>query len=185
MAIRSRTLLRSTETVSISGFDEVKAGLKQLARATERNVLKRSATKAMEPMVAVAKDYAPVKSGRLRSAIHLSVGFDDPDFRKRARAAFVATGSAAGVKRTKGGGMVLAQIKVGGRAGLEHGEGAPYANLIELGTVRIAAHPFLRPAFDSKHAEALALLRDSLTVEVRKAVARRARKLAKVAAAAA
>jgi hypothetical protein len=48
-----------------------------------------------------------------------------------------------------------------------------------LGTVRITAHPFLRPAFDEKHAEALALLKETLTVEVRKATTRQARKLAK------
>jgi hypothetical protein len=44
-----------------------------------------------------------------------------------------------------------------------------------LGSVSITAHPFLRPAFDEKHAEALALLRESLTVEVARR-RRRARK---------
>jgi HK97 gp10 family phage protein len=172
----TRTLLRSGESVSVEGFSDLHTALKQLARATERNVLRRAATAAMQPMLEVAKDYAPVKTGKLKAAIHLTVGFDDPGFRARARAAFQATGSAAGVKRTKGGGQVLAQIRSGGAE-------VPYASFIELGTVRITAHPFLRPAFDEKHGEALALVRETLTVEVRKAVARRARKLAKAAAA--
>jgi HK97 gp10 family phage protein len=179
----TRTLLRSGDSVATEGFSDLYTALKQLARATERNVLRRVATTAMQPMLEVAKDYAPVKTGKLKAAINLAVGFDDPNYRKRARAAFLASGSARGVKRTKGGGMVLAQIKVGGGQGLQHGEGAPYASFIELGTVRITAHPFLRPAFDEKHGEALALVRETLTVEVRKAVARRDRKLAKAASA--
>jgi HK97 gp10 family phage protein len=170
----SRTLLKSGETVSVEGFSDLYASLKTLTRATERNVLKRGATKAMQPMLAAAKAYAPVKTGNLRDAIALSVGVDDAAFRARARAAFAATGSAAGVKRTKGGGNVMAQIKVGGAR-------VPYASFIELGTVRISAHPFLRPAFDEKEGEALNILKETLTVEIRKAVARRARKLAKAA----
>jgi HK97 gp10 family phage protein len=172
----SRTLLKSGETVTVEGFSDLHTALKQLTRATERNVLKRSATKAMQPMLDVAKAYAPVKTGNLRNAIHLTVGIDDPEFRKRARASFVATGSAAGIRRTKGGGMVLAQVRVGGRQ-------VPYASFIELGTIRITAHPFLRPAFDEKHGEALSIVRETLTIEVRKAAQRRARKLAKAAAA--
>lgn len=175
MAI-ARTLLQRGQTVEVEGFSDLNAALKQLTRATERNVLKRAARTAAEPMLEVAKSYAPVKTGKLRNAIALSVGLDDVGFRKRARAAFVATGSARGIKRTKGGGDVVAQIKVGGRE-------VPYASFVELGTVRITAHPFLRPAFDEKQAEALALLKETLTVEVRKATARRARKLAKAAAA--
>jgi hypothetical protein len=81
-----------------------------------------------------------------------------------------------GVKRTKGGGFVLAQVRAGGSA-------APYGSLIELGSVRITAHPFLRPAFDENHAQVLALLRETMTVEVRKAIARKAKRLAKQAGA--
>ncbi len=175
MAI-ARTLLRGGQSVSVEGFTELLANLKQLSRATERNVLKRAASKAMQPTLEVARSYAPVKTGRLRASVHLTVGFDDPGYRSRARAAFAATGSARGVRRTKGGGFVLAQVRAGGEA-------APYGSLIELGTVRITAHPFLRPAFDEKHAEMLALLKESLTVEIRKALTRKARRLAKQAGA--
>lgn len=173
MAI-ARTLLRGGQSVNVEGFAELFDGLKQLSRATERNTLKRSATKAMQPMLNAARSYAPVKSGQLQGSVRLTVGFDDPDFRRRSRAAFSASGSSRGIKRTKGGGMVLAQVRAGGAA-------APYASLIELGTLRITAHPFLRPAFDEAHGEALTILRQVLRVEVRKALTRKARRLAKTA----
>jgi HK97 gp10 family phage protein len=173
--VRSRTRLAKGGSVTVEGFSEVYAGLKQLTRATERNTLKRAATKAMQPTLELAKNYAPVKTGKLRNSIHLSVGIDDPDFRARARASFAATGSAKGVKRTKGGGQLLAQVRAGGNA-------APHASRIELGTVRITAHPFLRPAFDDRQRDIIDTLRDTLKVEVRKALQRRARKLAKAAA---
>jgi HK97 gp10 family phage protein len=172
MALRARTLLRGGESVSVEGFSDLHAALKELSRATERNVLKRAVKKAGQPILEAAQSHAPVKTGQLRDSIRLTVGFDDPDFRRRARAAFSATGSARGVKRTKGGGNVLAQVRAGGNL-------APYASLIELGSVRITAHPFLRPAFDEQSSDALALLKETLGVEVRKATARRARRLAK------
>lgn len=174
--VRTRTRLGKGGSVTVEGFADLHKGLKQLTRATERNVLKRAATKAMQPVLDLARDYAPVKSGKLRASINLKVGFDDPEFRARSRAAFRTTGSARGVKRTKGGGQVLAQVRAGGAA-------APHATFIELGRVHAAAHPFLRPAFDGQQQNIMASLRDTLTIEVRKALQRKARRAAKAAAA--
>jgi hypothetical protein len=36
MAVRSRTLLRGSESVSVEGFSDLYSALKQLSRATER-----------------------------------------------------------------------------------------------------------------------------------------------------
>lgn len=171
----TRTRQRRGGSASVEGFAELYAALKELPRATSTSVLKRSAKKALQPTLELAQSYAPVKTGKLRSGIRLTVGIDDPGFRKRARASFVAKGNAKGVKRTKGGGHVLAQIRAGGSA-------APHASLIELGTVRVSAHPFLRPAFDGTQRQIVDSIRATVKVEIGKATKRRARKLAKLSA---
>ena len=39
---------------------------------------------------------------------------------------------------------------------------APYASYVEFGTYKMAAQPYLRPAFDEAEGEALAAIRDSI-----------------------
>jgi HK97 gp10 family phage protein len=97
---------------------------------------------------------------------------DDPGYRARASASFKSKGNARGVKRTKGGGNILASIKVGGA-------GAFHAPFIEFGTVKLAANPFVRPAIDGNEQSIIESLKQSMTVEIGKAAARRAKKLAK------
>jgi hypothetical protein len=47
------------------------------------------------------------------------------------------------------------------------GAGAlPYAHMIEFGTSRIAAQPFMRPAWDSKRRESLNIIRSELGTEI-------------------
>jgi HK97 gp10 family phage protein len=157
---------------SIEGFDVLNAVLQELPRATQRNVLKKAARQALQPTFEQARDSAPVRTGKLRESVRMEVGMDDPGYRARARASFKAKGHARGVKKTKGGGNILASIKVGGR-------GAFHAPFVEFGTVKMAADPFLRPAFDSDAGSMVDRLRQFFGVEVRKAAARKAKKLAK------
>ena len=56
-------------TVSVSGLKELDQALGELPKATARNVLKRTLAKAAEPIVAEAKQHAPVATGRLRDSI--------------------------------------------------------------------------------------------------------------------
>lgn len=146
--------------------------LAELPRATQRNTLKKAARLALQPTFETIRDSAPVRTGKLRDSVRLDIGIDDPAFRARARAAFRATGSAKGVKKTKGGGNIQASIRVGGAK-------AFHAPFIEFGTVKMAADPFVRPAFDADSGQMVDRLREFLGVEVRKAAARRAKKLAK------
>ena len=162
------TLSRS----SLTGFGDLKAVLDELPAATQRNVLKKATRKALEPTFHEVRNSAPVRSGKLRASVRLEVGMDDPGYRARASASFKSKGNAREVKRTKGGGNILATIKVGGA-------GAFHAPFIEFGTVKMAAHPFLRPAIDGNEQSIIASLRETMSVEVRKAAARRAKKLAK------
>lgn len=162
------TLTRS----SLEGFGDLKAALAEMPAATQRNVLKRATLKALEPTFQEIRNSAPVRTGKLQASVRLLVGMDDPEYRARARASFKAKGHARGVKRTKGGGNILASIRVGGA-------GAFHAPFVEFGTVKMAAHPFVRPAVDGNQAAIIESLKESMTVEIGKAAARRARKLAK------
>ncbi|NJC06516.1 HK97 gp10 family phage protein [Sphingomonas kaistensis] len=150
----------------------MKAVLQELPRATQRTTLKKAAKQALQPTFEQAKSSAPVLTGQLRDSIFMDIRLDDPEYRARARASFKAKGHARGVKKTKGGGNVVASIRVGGRQ-------AFHAPFVEFGTVKMAADPFLRPAFDANADKMVESLRASLEVEVRKAAVRRAKKLAK------
>lgn len=162
------TLTRS----GLSGFSDLYKVLEELPAATQRNTLKRATTKALTPTFQQVRDSAPVRQGKLRDSVRFEVGMDDPGYRARARASFRSKGHARGVKKTKGGGNILASIKVGGPS-------AYHAPFVEFGTVKMAAHPFLRPAIDGNQSQIIESLRESMEVEVRKAAARRAKKLAK------
>lgn len=176
MAPRSRRASRRAGATftksSVSGFDELKAVLEELPRATQRNVLKKVTRQAMQPTFEQVRNSVPVRTGKLQASVRLDVGLDDPGYRARARAAFRAKGTARGVKKTRGGGNIVAAIKVGGA-------GAFHAPFVEFGTVKMVAMPFLRPAFDADAGQMVDRLRESMSVEVRKAAARRAKKLAR------
>jgi HK97 gp10 family phage protein len=62
------------------------------------------------------------------------------------------------------------------------GQGALfYASHVEFGTVLTPAQPYLRPAWESTKGEVLRLVTEGLKVEVDKASARAARKVARLA----
>jgi HK97 gp10 family phage protein len=73
-------------------------------------------------------------------------------------------------------------LKASGRFGaavlVQVGE-AYWAKFVERGTVKVPAHPFLRPAFDGEERRIIERLQAAIRVEIDKAVARRAKRLAK------
>jgi HK97 gp10 family phage protein len=50
---------------------------------------------------------------------------------------------------------------------VEIGFEAPYASYVEFGTYKMAAQPFLRPAFDEAELQALSAIVDSVTKKMR------------------
>lgn len=50
---------------------------------------------------------------------------------------------------------------------VEIGYSAPYASFVEFGTYKMAAQPFLRPAFDEYEEEALSAILDSIESNLR------------------
>ncbi|MFN3766691.1 MAG: HK97-gp10 family putative phage morphogenesis protein [Aliihoeflea sp.] len=127
-------------TFKADGFDRLDRQLARLAKPTvaqKREALRLGAEIIADEM----RRLAPVRSGRLRDSITVKV-----------------IGMAAAERQVDVRGTT---VLIGPRQG---GKNDPfYAFMVEFGTVNVAAHPFARPAWDAKNAEAGAVVMSSLT----------------------
>lgn len=170
----------AVETVRIEGLKDLEDALSALPKATARNVLLRALKKAAQPIADHARRVVPVDSGMLRDSIKVSS-------RVRNR-----TGLAEYSETLRGGGTTAeartalrAARRAGGagesRAEVSVGPTAPHAHLVEFGTVKMVAEPFMRPAWEDEQDGALINIKSELSAEIDRAVARAARKAARLA----
>ena len=143
-------------TVKLEGFKELERALAQLPKATGKNVLRRVAKAALDPVADMAANAAPHRSGRLAYSITVS--------EQRTRRA---------KKRGPKQGIEMAMGPAGGLGTLQ------YASFDEFGTVDTPAFGFMRQAWDNGSSGALDTVKSSLSAEIMKAAQRRARKAAK------
>jgi HK97 gp10 family phage protein len=165
------------EVFKIEGLRELEAALRELPKATGKNVLRRVLKKIAKPIVDDARSKAPVDTGLLVSRIDQS-------------------GSLSANERNEGGGgpqflgigddgkkifskadaknFVEVHVGVAGRK-----QSLARGIFQEFGTVDHSAHPFMRPAWDGNKESGLSTFKADLWKEIEKAAARRARKLAK------
>lgn len=157
-------------TVQTHGFDQLDAALAQFTKASARNILKRAATEALEPMADEMRNRAPeanVNGGRLKDAIGVSdkLGPRQKGLNRRnAAATFVEVH--AGV------------ADVGGKH-------LPSGVQQEFGNENHSPQPFVRPAWEQEKMDTLDRLRVALADEIAKATARAQRRAANAAARAA
>lgn len=162
------------EVVRMSGFRELDKALGELPKATARNVLKRTLVKAAQPTVDEARRVVPVDKGDLRDSIAASaklknrVGNTEYAAAMRAGLGRGAALSAMRDARRAAGGGSFAELYVGPGP-------LPHAHMVEFGTVKMAARPYLRPAWEATKRQALSIIRTELGQEIIKA----ARRLAK------
>lgn len=139
-------------TTRIQGARELDKVLKKLPERVARTVVRGAVRKAAKVVEAEMRARAPVgPTGNLKASIG-QIGVRQPDKRK--------------VVRTVGA------LKRGGRKGY-------HAHLVEFGTVKTPARPFIRPAFDRTKGEALKVMGKELGKGVEKAARRLARSFAK------
>lgn len=138
-----------SDDVKIKGLSELQAMLDTLPAKMEANVMRSGLRAGAKVMADEAKRNIRNKSGTLASTVKISTS----------------------VRR----GVVKASVKAGGKNKKTGGD-AYYAHMVEFGTVShfilgplkiggtilagvmhpgARAHPFMRPAFDNKHSEAL------------------------------
>lgn len=138
----------------ISGFRELDQALAELPKSLERNVLRRVATKALQPFVERAKSLAPVDEGNLRDSIVIA-----------------GSGLSRGAKAVD-----RAEPKQGVRmyAGTANRNAVPR----EFGSIRAPAHPFMRPAWDATSEGMLKSVAADLGPEIERTAARAAKRKA-------
>lgn len=161
--------------VSTSGFKELDAALGELPKATARNVLKRTLEKAAEPIAQRARELVPVDSGDLRDSITVSARLKNKVGNAEYSAAMrQGLGKAAAVQALRdarrGANGSFAEVYIG--PAVPKGF---YGHLVEFGTSRMAAEPFMRPAWDEGQDRALGIIKEELGNEIIMAAKRIAR----------
>ncbi len=144
--------------VKVSGLREIEAALKNLPKATAKNVVRRVLKTRAKPIADAAQRLAPIDDGDLQKSITVGTKLSKAQRSKHR-------------KRTPG----TVEMFVG--AGPN-----PQAHLQEFGTKDHPPQPFMRPAWDGGKEALLAGIKDDLWAEIQKASARLAKKAAKAAA---
>jgi HK97 gp10 family phage protein len=142
----------------VTGFEELHRAFAELPKATGKNVLRRVANKALEPMRAVAEDKAPKLSGETAEGIEISPKKAKPGARSRGAGpqAYETSMGPTGIGRLRG-------------------------FFQEFGTYKEPPQPFMRPAWDQEAGNTLETIKADLWTEIEGAAARVARKAARKA----
>lgn len=142
---RSRGVTKSGGGVSldIHGDRELIDALSKLAVGMRTKVLRAAMRKGMDLVTAAVRAAAPVRTGRLRNSIETANGKTNSKWKVR----------------------VLTRP----RSGLYKGD-AYYAAFVEFGTKKMAARPYMTPAFDANKARAVAVAREEILLGVEDAV---------------
>lgn len=141
------------ELQNVQGLAELHKALKQLPDNIARNVLRGAARAGGRAIQQEAKRRAPVDTGRLRRAIYLKQIREKSGMYQQTLYVGVLMGKAHRTdKRTR---------RVNGQKVTETvDQDAWYGVLIEYGTSKMAARPFMRPAWETKKGDALVALTD-------------------------
>lgn len=144
-------------TVHLSGFQGLELALHRLpGQATQRNVLRRTARGALEPMADDASGKAPVDEGKLAFSIAVS----ERRTRRVPRA----------MRFDRRNGLEMAMGPAGGLGVLQ------YATHVEFGTVDTPPQPYMRTAWDGGKDRALEYVKTHLWIEIHNAAKRVAAK---------
>lgn len=144
--------------VKLTGFRELERALAEdLPKATARNVLNRTARESMERIRTGMSERAPKNQGALAGSMKTQ-----PVKAKRSSRTRFARSSGVSVNT--------------GPTGREEGGNAAWQ---EFGTVDQPAQPYARPTADAEGEAVVAEVKDVLTMQIDRAKARVARKLAR------
>ena len=177
----------------IEGLNEIEAALTQIARTSTRAaVMRRSLTKAAEPMRDKARQYAPIDQGDLEASIKISARAVGEAGRKAFAASMRDTGGDRSValaamrsaRREAKGINPAVQLFMGPDTSVRHGHfvefgtgprtnGGRFAGSEHPGT---APEPFMRPAFDGEAQPTIERLAPLLWSEIEKSARRAAKR---------
>ncbi len=150
----------------VDGLKELQAALKELPERIARNVLRGSVNAGATVIRKEAQARAPVSSGPARK------GQSPPGTLKRALYQKQIRELSSLVKQTfivsvRKGKQYRNQGKKGNLS-----QDAYYARFVEFGTAKMAARPFLRPAFEARKHDAVAAIKAYLERRIPEEVAK-------------
>lgn len=148
----------------VLGVQETLEALREFPKATGRGTLRRALVKAAEPVAIAARSYAPddptTGAPDLKSSIQVATQMTPRARRQQPKTSEVE--------------VYVGPTRQAGRAVLN------YASFQEFGTVKAAAHPYLRPAWDRTKNLVQTIFARELTVEFEATAARLSRKFFKL-----
>ena len=144
------------EFFKVEGLKDLDAALKELPKSTSRGILRRTLTKEAQPIAVAGEALAPKLTGKLAKSYTVGTKLSRRQKRMHKKESDV-------------------EVFVGP---------TPHAKSVqtEFGNAHHAAHPHLRPAWDSNWRRVLDGIRNTLANEIEKTRARIARKAARDAA---
>lgn len=152
--------------VEISGERDLVQALKELTNSAKGKISMEAIVTALTPVVEAAKSFA--RASRDTGNLYNSIGFRTKAYPRRGRVVAVI-----GPRRG---------FRVVDRFGRTR-NATTYGHLIEFGYMgpsgkHVAAKPYMRPAFESTHGEALQSMANVFRQQIEMVVKRRARKRA-------
>lgn len=160
-------------TVKVEGLRELEGALKELGKATGKNVLRRVLLKRAQPVADAANARAPKDTGKLARS-----GAATTKLSRRQKALHKAE-NGGGAKMTGAGWRSDPKSSVEVFVGYPS---SPKSIVQEFGSIDLPPQPFMRPAWDAEQAGVLEGLKDDLWNEIDKAAKRKAARAAKKAA---
>jgi HK97 gp10 family phage protein len=164
--------------VKVEGLREIEAALKELPKATAKNIMRRVLIARAQPIADAMRRNAPKDSGQLRDSIAVSTRSTGGSAGKQA---FAATMAAGGTRKEAGAAAREANRATSGSVFVYVGATAAgfYGSFAEFGTSRQPPEPWIRPAWDAEKDNLLPGIGADMWAEIKKAIERRSRKLAK------
>jgi len=167
--------------VKVEGFADLNQAFAELSKSAGNAVLRRVGSAAMEPMRAAAESLAPD-----------DMKTPDPDLQSS-----IVLQSGTGTRAMNIGRQKVSDIEAGNRVNIamgpdaklprsprqsEKSSGYTRALVMEFGSYKDKAQPYMRPAFDREAMPTITRLRDSLGAEIARAAERARRRAARRAA---
>lgn len=147
----------------LTGLRDALNSLKAVKRSAGSRILRKALSAASKPMLDTARQLVPRRTGLLRK----SLGRRIKTYRSTG-IVVVMIGPRTGFKRQIKGGRAARRADVRGKQA--YADPTHYAHLVERGTVRSRATPYLRPAFDQHKTAAEATVARIVREELDKAL---------------
>ncbi|MBX9759366.1 MAG: HK97 gp10 family phage protein [Beijerinckiaceae bacterium] len=151
--------------IRIEGLAEIKKGLDQVSNKATTIAMSRALRKAAEPVRDRAIQNAPSWSGALKKSINIDFSAEGgATLGKREAAQAMREGYASGAEAF---GMVSQIRREALKDSISYVYVGPaprvfYAAFVEFGTIRMRAHPFLRPALDQTRSQVISRFADEV-----------------------